>query len=53
MGMDVDDVIIFKVTLASSENRIAGNIFIFLDDATLAKIATLLEAMLNPQPSAV
>ncbi|OPX71991.1 MAG: flagellar motor switch protein [Methanoregulaceae archaeon PtaB.Bin108] len=53
MGMDVDDVIIFKVTLASSENRIAGNIFIFLDDATLTKIATLLEAMLNSQPSPV
>lgn len=49
MGMDIDDVIVFKVTLASTENQIAGNIFIFLDDATLGKIATVLEAMINPQ----
>jgi len=51
MGMDVDDVIVFKVRLASADNRIAGDIFIFLDDATIRNIATLLEAMVNPPPS--
>lgn len=52
MGMDVDDVIIFKVQLNSEENSINGNIFIFLQDSTIQKLASLLEAMLNPSVSA-
>lgn len=48
MGMDVDDVAVFRCRLTSADQRIEGNIFIFLDDATILKIAGLLDFMINP-----
>jgi len=48
MGLDVDDIIIFKVRLNSEGNRINGNILIFLTEPTIHTLASLLEAMLNP-----
>ncbi|MCU0633146.1 MAG: chemotaxis protein CheC [Methanolinea sp.] len=48
MGMDVDDVVVFRVRLTSDEHGISGDIFIFLDEQSLQMVAQLLEAMLTP-----
>jgi chemotaxis protein CheC len=45
MTVEVDDVILFRVKLTSDEHKIAGNILIFLEVATLNRIARRLEEM--------
>jgi chemotaxis protein CheC len=45
MTVEVDDVILFRVKLTSDEHKIAGNILIFLEVATLNRIAQRLEEM--------
>jgi chemotaxis protein CheC len=52
MTVEVDDVILFRVKLTSEEHRIAGNILIFLEVATLAKVAARLEEMTKNPASA-
>jgi chemotaxis protein CheC len=47
MTVDIDDVLIFRVRLVSEEHKIAGNILIFLEAATLRKVAGMLEGMLR------
>ncbi|MEN6611782.1 MAG: chemotaxis protein CheC [Methanoregulaceae archaeon] len=39
MTVEVNDVILFRVKLTSDEHKIAGNILIFLEIATLQKVA--------------
>jgi chemotaxis protein CheC len=46
MTVEVDDVILFRVALNSEDNRVAGNILIFLEVTTLKKVATRLEELL-------
>jgi chemotaxis protein CheC len=46
MIVEVDDVILFRVHLTSEDNRIAGNILIFLEVTTLRKVAGRLEEIL-------
>ena len=54
MTVEVDDVILFRVKLTSEEHKIAGNILIFLEVATLRKSRTRLEEMIkNPPPSLI
>lgn len=50
MGVDVDDVIIIQVRLASEEHTISGNILLFLDEPTLVKISQILESLLALPP---
>jgi chemotaxis protein CheC len=50
MTIDVDDVILFRVRLTSEEHNIAGNILIFLEVGTLAKVEARLEEMLRTPP---
>ena len=52
MTIDVDDVILFRVRLTSEEHHIAGNIMIFLEVSTLAKVEARLEEMIRPIPDA-
>jgi len=47
MTVEVDDVILFRVSLTSVEHRISGNLLIFLETMTLQKVASLLEAMVR------
>jgi chemotaxis protein CheC len=50
MIVEVDDVILFRVSLVSEDNKIAGNILIFLEVTTLRKVAERLEEiMVAPQ----
>jgi chemotaxis protein CheC len=51
MTVEVDDVILFRVKLTSDEHRIAGNILIFLEVATLGKIEARLEELIKTPPS--
>jgi len=52
MIVEVDDVILFRVSLTSEDNRVAGNILIFLEVTTLQKLAGRLEEiMAQPDPS--
>ncbi len=48
MAVDVNDVILFRVKLTSDEYHIAGNILIFLELATLRKVAARLEDLTKP-----
>lgn len=43
MTVEVNDVILFRVKLTSDEHKIAGNILIFLEIATLQMVAKRLE----------
>lgn len=45
MTVEVDDVILFRVSLTSDEHHIAGNILIFLEVSALERIANRLEEM--------
>jgi len=45
MSVEVDDVILFRVSLTSDEHHIAGNILIFLEVTALERIAKRLEEM--------
>lgn len=45
MTVEVDDVILFRVSLTSEEHDIAGNILIFLEVDALTRIARRLEEM--------
>lgn len=49
-GLDVDDVVVFQVRLASDDSTISGNILIFLDEPTLRRISQILESLLSPPP---
>ena len=51
MTVEVDDVILFRVKLTSEEHKIAGNILIFLEVATLQKVEARLEEMIKNPPS--
>lgn len=48
MAVDVNDVILFRVKLTSDEYHLAGNILIFLELATLRKVAARLEDLTKP-----
>lgn|SRR5208337_1596443 len=48
MAVEVNDVILFRVKLTSDEYHIAGNILIFLEVATLRKVAARLEDLTKP-----
>lgn len=50
MTIDVDDVILFRVSLSSEEHDIAGNILIFLELSTLKKVGDRLSEMVR-QPA--
>jgi chemotaxis protein CheC len=52
MTIEVDDVILFRMKLTSEEHHISGNILIFLEVSTLAKVAARLEEMTRVPPSA-
>lgn len=47
MTVEVDDVILFRVKLTSEKHNIAGNILIFLELATMQRIAVRLEEMMQ------
>jgi len=47
-GLDVDDVVVFQVRLASDDNTISGNILIFLDEPSLRRLSQILESLLSP-----
>ena len=47
MTIEVDDVILFRVKLTSEKHNIAGNILIFLELATMQRIAVRLEEMMQ------
>jgi chemotaxis protein CheC len=51
LTVEVDDVILFRVSLSSDEHRIAGNILIFLEVTALQTIANRLQDLVrSPQP---
>ena len=49
MTIEVDDVVLFRVNLASDEHDIAANILIFLEISTLQMVADMLEEMIKPE----
>jgi chemotaxis protein CheC len=51
MIVEVDDVILFRVSLASEDHKIAGNILIFLEVTTLKKVAERLEEIIAAPPA--
>lgn len=53
MTVEVNDVILFRVKLTSDEHNIAGNILIFLEIATLQKVAEQLEKIMRDGPVAI
>lgn len=49
MGVDLDDILVFRIQLTSPEYRIEGNIVILIEESTLQKVAEILESMVgNP-----
>lgn len=49
MGVDYNDIIVFRVQLNSPEHRIEGNIVLLIEDGTLQKMAGILESLIgNP-----
>jgi chemotaxis protein CheC len=50
MTIEVDDVVVFRINLASDEHMIAANILIFLEISTLQMVAEMLEKMIKPEP---
>jgi chemotaxis protein CheC len=49
MTIEVDDVVVFRINLASDEHMIAANILIFLEISTLQMVAEMLEKMVKPE----
>jgi len=49
MTIEVDDVVVFRINLASDEHMIAANILIFLEISTLQMVAEMLEKMIKPE----
>ncbi len=49
MTIEVDDVVLFRINLASDEHAIAANILIFLEVSTLQTVAEMLERMIKPK----
>ncbi|MDH7491985.1 MAG: chemotaxis protein CheC [Methanolinea sp.] len=49
MGVDLDDILVFRIQLTSPEYRIEGNIVLLIEESTLQKVAEILESMVgNP-----
>lgn len=49
MGVDLDDILVFRIHLTSPEYRIEGNIVLLIEEGTLQKVAEILESMVrNP-----
>jgi chemotaxis protein CheC len=48
MNVEVNDVILFKMSLFSDEHHIKGNILLFLEVTTLIRLSDLLQAMMHP-----
>lgn len=49
MGVDIDDILVFRIHLTSPEYRIEGNIVLLIEEGTLQKVAEILESMVgNP-----
>jgi chemotaxis protein CheC len=49
MTIEVDDVVLFRINLASDDHAIAANILIFLEVTTLQMVAEMLERMIKPE----
>jgi chemotaxis protein CheC len=49
MTIEVDNVVVFRINLASDEHAIAANILIFLEVSTLQTVAEMLERMIMPE----
>ncbi|MCX6699054.1 MAG: chemotaxis protein CheC [Methanomicrobiales archaeon] len=50
MTTEVNEVVVFRINLASDEHEIAANIMIFLEVSTLQMVAEMLEKMIKPEP---
>lgn len=49
MGVDLDDILVFRIQLTSPEYRIEGNIVLLIEESTLQEVAEILESMVgNP-----
>ncbi|MDH7510973.1 MAG: chemotaxis protein CheC [Methanolinea sp.] len=49
MGVDLDDILVFRIQLTSPEYEIEGNIVILIEEGTLQKVAGILESMVGNQ----
>jgi chemotaxis protein CheC len=49
MGVDLDEILVFRIQLASPEYQIEGNIVLLIEESALEKMAGILESMVgNP-----